>query len=107
LEIKIDYFTPENFINGLATEQNEILEIIKSDRYKRETDILRNKLAGNENKDIRRNFKTHNLSLVTFGGTFNKPRSKANLKQHSGRHQLILMNTIKLNLIDINVKLIY
>jgi len=85
LEIIISYFNPENFIHGLPTPQDEVLDIIKSDRYKRETNILRNKLAGNENKDIRRNFKTHNLSLVTFGGTFNKPRSKANLKQHSGQ----------------------
>ena len=85
MEIIISYFNSENFIHGLPTPQDEVLDIIKSDRYKHETDILRNKLAGDEKKDERRNYKTSKLPLVTFGGIFNKPRSKANLKQHSGQ----------------------
>ena len=83
--IKIDYFEANDFVNGNPTNQEEILNLIKSDKFKKVTDICRGELSGSVNKDKRREFKTKNLPLITFGGVFNRPRSKKTLKQHSGQ----------------------
>ena len=84
-EIQIDYFKVKDFVNGNPIKQDEVIDIIKSNRFKKITDICRGELSGSINKDKRRVFKTKNLPLVTFGGIFNRPRSKKTLKQHSGQ----------------------
>lgn len=84
-EISLDYFKAGEFANGTPIKQADIINLIKSDKFKKDTDICRGELSGSKNKDRRREYKTKNLPLVTFGGTFNNPRSKASLKQHSGQ----------------------
>ena len=79
-EVFIQHYKNLTDTSGFEIKQSEVLEVIKSDKYKDICEKLRTDFIND--KKARQAYKAKMLPLVTFGGLFNT-RNMLNLKQHS------------------------